>query len=207
MCGHCGRRVRESDRSTISRPPTSRHGIGAERDLDGAAHGLAGAQVETAVGLGALDAAVDQQPAGEMGLGVRAHAIDQHVAVVERSAQDERRGADVDPSRSWPGTQLIDRTQVGDPRPVPWSATCPVCRIDPPRWRAGPSGIRAPGNLPHRGPPRWWRRADRRSLDRRRATDVFSRGGDGEAPRRCSAGEGVVRHESGRGGARGGSSC
>ncbi len=70
-------------------------GVGAQRDLHRPAQRFTGAQVEATVVLRTLDAAVDQQAAGKMGLGVGAHPVEQHVAVVG-AAEDEGRAADVE---------------------------------------------------------------------------------------------------------------
>ena len=177
-----------SDRARLStgrrragrRPRSTR--VGAERDLHRPAHRFAGTQVEAAVVLRALDAAVDQQPAGEVRLAVRAHAVEQHVAVVG-AAQHERRGADVDPGQL-ARRQQVDRSEIGDPgRPV--VGDVPGVGVDA-RARRRTVGDDPPGDLPRRG-----RGAGgagrRRSRGRRRATDVFGRG-RWAATSRCSAG-------------------
>ena len=189
----------DAGRSATSRPPTSPNRVGAERHLHRAAPRRPRAQIEPAVVLGALDAAVDQQPAGEVRLAVRAHAVEEHVAVV-RPAQHERRRADVDPGSS-PGA-----SRSAGPRSVmpagPWSATCPVAGST----KCSPPGRRGSGGRGSATPGRGAGGAGRRrSRGRHRARTCWGAAGVRRPPGAAQGGRGTAR--SGTGGARGGSSC
>ena len=77
-------------------PTDSPNRIHAQSLADRLASGRAGAGVEAAVVLRALDLAVDQGAVGKVDLGVRAEAVAERELVVVEPAQHERALADVD---------------------------------------------------------------------------------------------------------------